>query len=84
MRAGRLRGIAYGLFQEVRPLDIPKDIWGAPSPHRNVLFMALLNLAFEIESAPGPVEIELVLPGVSPYSLETSRDIFYLVRTALT
>ena len=82
--ATKLRTIAWELFSEVRPLYIPKDIWGAESSHRNKLLLALMDLAYEIESAPGPVEIELVQPDVSPYTLELSRDILYLVRTALT
>lgn len=81
--ANKLRQIGASLFNAKRPANVPRDIYDADYPKRVRLYHAMCELADEIESAPGPVEIELVLPGVSPYSVEDSRDIFYLLRTAL-
>lgn len=81
--ATQLRDVARSLFAEKRPSNIPADIFERPYAERDALAAPLYDIADEIESAPGPVEIELVMPEMSPYTLEQSRDIYYLLRTAL-
>jgi len=81
--AQKIRTIAGALFAMKCPRSIPLDIFDADYATRQRLFNYLLEIADEIESAPGPVEIELVMPECSKYSLEDSRDVLYLLRTAL-
>jgi len=81
--ADKLRTTGTRLFSERRHPTIPADIFAAAYDKRGRLYRALCGLADEIESSPGPVEIELVAPAVSEWSTEDCRDILYLVRTAL-
>jgi hypothetical protein len=82
-QAERLRKIADELFHKDRPSHIPVDIFDLGFQRRKRLAQAINELADEIDSAPGPVEIELVAPEFSPYTVEESRDLLYLTRTAL-
>lgn len=81
--AEKLRAMAASLFLSVRPGNIPSDIFNSPYEMRQRLCGFLSDIADEIESAPGPVEIELIAPALSPYTVEDSRNLLYLVRTAL-
>lgn len=82
--ATKLRAIAEQLFTPKRPSCIPTDIFDLGYERRKRLAAGILELAEEIEAAPGPVEVALVAPADSKYSVDESRDLLYLTRVALS
>jgi hypothetical protein len=82
--AEKLRAIAEQLFTPMRPSTIPSDIFDLDYERRKRLAAGILELAEDIEAAPGPVEVSLVAPSDCKYTVDESRDLLYLFRVALT
>jgi hypothetical protein len=81
--APKLRTIADELFASSPSGRTPNDILSLDHDRRSVLARALHTLADDLGTESDAVELEIVSADASSYSVDESRDIFYLVRTAL-
>lgn len=82
--APALRAIADQLFAAKRPPLIPADMFALPEATRARLGTFVYEMAAEVEAEgeEGKIEFEMVSPEQSPYTVDESRDLLYLIRSA--
>jgi hypothetical protein len=79
----KLRFVADEVLAGRHSDRIPLHIASLPLARRTTLRSALYELAADVEAESEPVEVELVPPARSKYTVQESRDVLYLLRVAV-